>query len=124
MAAPRRNWRVSRQWRRERAWRNRRTWMSGQSLKAGARLKSAVSDVQIMILRAPAGPLDPRCHGVPMLPVTDAPSAGAAADEAFAGECLTGKRYVDQSEAIELLCTNGGAGVLSLGSVRLAIKQA
>ena len=98
--------------------------MSGQILKAGARLRSAVSDVQIMVLRAPAGPLDLQCYGAPMLPVADAPRAGTAADEAFAGECLTGKRYVDESETIELLCTKGGAGALSLGAVRLAIKQA
>jgi hypothetical protein len=103
---------------------NWRTSMSGLTLKAGARLRSAVSDVQIMVLRAPAGPLDVRCHGVAMLPVADAPGADTAADEAFAGECLTGKRYVDEAETIEVLCTKGGAGLLSLGAVALAIKQA
>lgn len=98
--------------------------MSGVAVKAGARLKSAVSETQIMVLRAPAPELDLRCGGHPMLPVAGEAAPAAAMDPDFAGECLTGKRYVDDGETMEFLCTKGGAGALSVGATKLQIKQA
>jgi hypothetical protein len=37
---------------------------------------------------------------------------------------LIGKRYVDVSEAVELLCTSSGAGVLSCDDAPMTIKAA
>lgn len=93
------------------------------TLKAGARCKSAVCDTQMMVIKAPAGELDLRCGGVAMLAAT-ATASGETADAAFMGETLIGKRYVNADESLELLCTKGGKGLLSLGSVALEIKQA
>jgi hypothetical protein len=94
------------------------------ALKAGARLKSAVCDTQVMVIKAPAGELTLSCGGVEMLAPTAAAPAGAQLDSAHAAETLIGKRYVNADESIELLCTKGGKGSLSLNGVALEIKQA
>ena len=52
------------------------------------------------------------------------PPAGGALDPALSGETLIGKRYVNADESLELLCTKGGKGTLSLDGVALEIKQA
>jgi hypothetical protein len=89
------------------------------ALKLGAKLKSAVCDTQIMVIRTLPGDLDLRCGGVPM----DSEVEGVSLDSEFADGSLIGKRYVDEAERIELLCTKGGAGSLSLGVAKLLIKQ-
>lgn len=91
--------------------------------KAGARFKSAVCDTQVMVIKAPAGEADLCCGGAPMIGPNDAGSGGQP-DPAHAGETLIGKRYVNADESVELLCTKGGKGSLSLGGVALGIKQA
>lgn len=92
------------------------------ALKPGARFKSAVCDTQVMVVKAPPGEHDLRCGGAVMI----APTAAASGmpDAAFAGETLIGKRYVNEDESLELLCTKGGQGSLSLGSTALDVKQA
>lgn len=95
-----------------------------KTLKAGLRLKSAVCATEVMVIRAPAGELDLRCGGAAMLATGETAPAGAALDAAFAGGSLVGKRYVDAAEALEILCTKGGNGALSLGSVALEVKIA
>ena len=98
--------------------------MSGSVLKAGARLKSAVCDTQIMVLRVPAEALDLRCGGTPMIAMQETPAPGVTLDGGFADATLTGKRYVDEAETMEFLCTKGGAGGLSVAAVKLLVKQA
>ena len=113
------------------------------ALKAGARFKSAVCDTQVMVIKSPPGEHELRCGGADMLGgsgsgipagsphlgvlpgggIATAP-AGAALDPAQAGETLIGKRYVNADESLELLCTKGGKGSLSLGGTPLEIKQA
>jgi hypothetical protein len=93
-------------------------------LKAGARLKSAVCETQIMVLRVPPAPLEIGCGGHPMIAMQETAPAGLVLEAAFAEPSLTGKRYVDEGETMEFLCTKGGAGALSVDGVRLAVKQA
>lgn len=94
----------------------------GTMLKAGSRYKSAVSDVQVMVVKAPAGEHTLLCGGAEML------AANAAAAEASAapadGETLIGKRYVNADESLELLCTKGGKGTIVFNGTALEIKQA
>ena len=89
------------------------------ALKAGARFKSAVSDTQVMVIKAPPGEFELSCGGVSMIGPNDAVQAGAPE-----GETLIGKRYVNADESLELLCTKGGKGALALDGVALEIKQA
>jgi hypothetical protein len=93
-------------------------------LKAGARFKSAVCDTQVMVIKAPAGEFDLRCGGVEMVPPSVTPPAAVQMLPTLTGETLIGKRYVNADESIELLCTKGGKGILSLDSTPLEIKQA
>jgi hypothetical protein len=98
--------------------------MSAKIYKPGQRLKSAVCETQIIILRAPSEPIELQCGGAEVL-AFDAPSpADAKLDPAFAEPSLTGKRYVDEGETLEFLCTKGGAGGLSVNGTALAVKQA
>ena len=94
------------------------------ALKAGAKLKSAVCDTQLMVVKAPAGEYDIRCGGLEMLAGTATAPEGAQLDPAQAEGTLIGKRYVDAEEKVELLCTKGGKGSLSIGSEALDVKQA
>lgn len=96
--------------------------MAKTALKAGGRFKSATSDAQVMVIKAPAGEFELSCGGAPMV-VVGAPETGVQAP-ADAGETLIGKRYVNHDESLELLCTKGGKGTLELDGVALAIKQA
>ncbi len=96
----------------------------GMALKAGSRFKSAVCDTQVMVIKAPAGEHELACGGAVMIAPTAAAPAGVALDGAHAGDSLIGKRYVNADESLELLCTKGGKGSLSLNGTPLEVKQA
>jgi hypothetical protein len=93
-------------------------------LKLGSRHKSAVCDTQVMVIRATQEPVDLRCGGVPMIDANAEAPPGAILDAAFAAGSLIGKRYIDGADRIELLCTKGGKGSLSIGETPLDVKQA
>jgi hypothetical protein len=93
-------------------------------LKPGMRLKSQVCDTQLVVVRAPAGPVDVRCGGVPAIEVAGVAEAGLEIDSAFADGTLLGKRYADDEAGLELLCAKPGAGSLSIGETKLEVKGA
>lgn len=92
-------------------------------LRPGIRLASATCDTQVVVVRAPAETdVDLRCGGRPMrdigtdderLPIT---SVGEAAQ--------LGKRYADEELGLEVLCTRGGEGALTVGDSPLFVKGA
>ena len=92
-------------------------------LRAGSRLKSVVCDTEVIAVKAPSGDLDVRCGGVAMA------DAGAGAERAGDPEVgaaegtLMGKRYVNDDESLELLCTKPGAGSLGIGDSLLVLKE-
>jgi hypothetical protein len=92
-------------------------------LKPGLRLKSAVCSTEVMVIRSAGGEALLACGGAEMLAVTEAPVAGATLDPAQAQGSLIGKRYIDAAEALEILCTKGGEGSLSVDGAALSIKQ-
>ncbi len=95
----------------------------GATLKAGSRFKSAVCDTQVMVIKAPAGEFDLCCGGAEMIAPT-ATGTGTQVDAAHAAGTLIGKRYVNADESVELLCTKGGNGSLSLNGTPMEVKQA
>ncbi len=97
--------------------------MATAALKAGSRFKSAVSDAQVMVIKAPPGEHSLSCGGTDML-AASAESGDAQLDATDVGEVLIGKRYVNEDESLELLCTKGGKGSLSCDGGLLEIKQA
>jgi hypothetical protein len=94
-------------------------------LKPGTRLVSTVCATNVIVVKSSDNDLDIRCGGHPMLAAADAGDGPSAAgpEPGFDGGSLTGKRYVDADDQIELLCTVAGAGALSLGDDALVIKD-
>jgi hypothetical protein len=91
-------------------------------LRPGLKLNSAISDAQVIVVRAPAADADLRCGDVPMVEGAPPPRAG---DNLPAGEgLLTGKRYSDADGTIELICTKPGPGLLTLDGRPLSVKAA
>ncbi len=96
-------------------------------LKAGTRLRSAVSDAEVVVVRAPAGDVELTCGGVPMVAGDSGAPTGAAAGAVAPGtegSVVLGKRYVDPDDTIEVLCTKAGEGALALGGTELVLKSA
>ncbi|MEZ5140446.1 MAG: hypothetical protein R2702_15380 [Acidimicrobiales bacterium] len=93
-------------------------------LKPGLRLESATCDTQVVVVKAPkdVADVDVRCGGEPMREL------GAGGDRLpVAGEgdaTLLGKRYEDAGLGLELLCTQGGDGALTVGEAPLLVKGA
>lgn len=93
----------------------------GQIYKPGTKLSSAVCKTQIMALRVPAEELDITCGGAPMQ-VGDPAELGTPSGENSG--TLVGKRYTDEGETMEFLCTRGGDGSVSVNGTPLGIKAA
>ncbi|RMD82306.1 MAG: hypothetical protein D6815_09570 [Candidatus Dadabacteria bacterium] len=93
-------------------------------LKVGSRMKSAVCSTEVIVIAAPAGDVDLRCGGVPMLAPDETPPDGVKLDPSAAGGTALGKRYVNEAGDLEVLCTKAGEGSLSVGDTPLVLKEA
>jgi len=95
-----------------------------KTLKPGLRLRSAVCSTEIMVIRAPGIDAELGCGGVPMIGMTETAPEGAAILAGQGQGTLVGKRYVDERDAVEVLCTRGGEGSLALDGIAMSVKQA
>lgn len=93
-------------------------------LKAGTRLRSAVCDVEVIVVKTPPTAVDLRCGGHPMLAVDAARPDGLAAGAGFEEGSLLGKRYTNEDGSLEVLCTKAGPSSLSDGDTPLRLKEA
>ena len=91
-------------------------------LKVGARLRSAVDDTQVIVVRAPANPVEITCGGHPLLPIDAEVRSGTAIIRGRDSGTILGKRNVDADSDLELLCTKGGSAALFVGDTPLSIK--
>lgn len=91
-------------------------------LRPGDRLASTVCTTTVVVIRAPAGrrPLI-ACGGSPMVPADSAQQPRPGGDTATT---LIGKRYVDATGAVELLCISSGPGELSCDGAVMTTKAA
>jgi hypothetical protein len=89
-------------------------------LKPGSRWRSAVSPVEVVVVRAPTTTGVLACGGVAMV-ASGAPVEAAAPP---AGQTLMGKRYQDEASGLEALCAKGGPGELSFDGRALTIRDA
>ncbi len=90
-------------------------------LRPGARFQSTVCLTEAIVVKG-IGSANLTCGGADMVPVGTATRSGEPQPDA-AGGSLLGKRYGDQGERIELLCTKAGTGSMALDGEVLAIKQ-
>src|SRR5690606_13706594 len=80
----------------------RQVSMKTLALKPGMRLKSAVSDVQVMVVKSNPGQVVNLCCGeVPMLEANEEAS-GEHAEADLQVKTLMGKRYVNPDQTVEL----------------------
>jgi hypothetical protein len=93
-------------------------------LRPGQKLHSAVCDAQVVVVRAPSDDVELGCGGAPLLDDGQDASGGAALDATLGDAALLGKRYADEELGLELLCTRGGAGALTLNGQVLPLKGA
>lgn len=89
-------------------------------MKSGIKLKSLVCDTEVLVIRA--GETLVECGGAPMAEVRS--GTLAALNPNFSGGTKIGKRYVDSSGGVELLCVKQGVGSLAIDGVTLEIKEA
>ena len=83
--------------------------------RPGMRLYSSVCDSEVMVIRY-QGSGEICCGGHAMSDKSDSPAAkNSSMDENLAGGTLMGKRYVDASNSLEILCVKPGKGSLSCG---------
>ncbi|MDE0116584.1 MAG: hypothetical protein OXT07_08195 [bacterium] len=92
-------------------------------LKPGSRLKSSVCDTELIVVKAPDGDVDITCGGSPMADPANAERSGEVAAGAADGTAL-GKRYVNEDESLEVLCTKPGDGSLAMAGTPLSLKEA
>lgn len=93
-------------------------------LKPGTRLFSAVCATELIAVKAPTGEINLTIGGAtPVLTAADRSGSAAVAD-GHGGGALMGKRYVDNENTIELLCTKAGEGLPALDGEVLATKEA
>ncbi|HEY5096871.1 MAG TPA: hypothetical protein VII46_02445 [Acidimicrobiales bacterium] len=92
------------------------------NLKPGLRLSSQVCDGEIVVIKG-SGEHALECGGAPTVPVGDsAAHRGAPADDLSDGTLL-GKRYTNDEETVEILCTKPGVGTLTFDGQVLTLKE-
>jgi hypothetical protein len=94
------------------------------TLRPGARLFSAVCETEMIAVKAPSGELDITIGGVAPLASASERNGSGAVVEGHGGGSSMGKRYVDEAETLELLCTKSGEGVAAIGGELLRLKEA
>jgi hypothetical protein len=72
--------------------------------RAGQQLVSAVDSTAVIVIKAPATECAVTCGGVAM--------------------ALAGKRYTDEADTIQVLCTKAGRGTLAVDGKPLQIQAA
>ena len=94
------------------------------SLKPGTRLFGAADTTEVIVVKAPSEPIDLRIGGHPALLDASGRSDSLQVDTPPEAAPLMGKRYVDESGNLELLCTKAGTGAIAIGDELCTVKGA
>jgi hypothetical protein len=93
-------------------------------LKPGSRWKSAVCDTELVVVRPPKSAVSLECGGLPVIPHAGARPEGASVAANHAGGSQAGKRYADPESGLEVLCSKGGAGSVSIDGRPIGVTEA
>ena len=93
-------------------------------LKPGTRLFGAACTSEFIVVRAPGGPVDLLIGGHAALTSADDRADGLTVTTDAADKPAMGKRYVDEDDTLEVLCTKPGDGAVSIGDTLLHRKDA
>ena len=92
-------------------------------LKPGSRWTSSVCDTEVIVVKGPPDEGELTCGGGTMGAAGEEPMAGARDSGASEGTVL-GKRYGDDDDTMEGLCTKPGTGSLGANGASLQLKEA
>lgn len=94
------------------------------TVKAGTRLYGATCTTELIVVKASATELELTIGGHPAL--TDAAGRTGGTDilDGHGGGARMGKRFVDQADTVEVLCTKAGEGLPALAGEVLVLKDA
>lgn len=91
------------------------------AFRPGDQLASTTSTTRVVVVRVTSGAApEITCGGQPMVPAEGARPQSADAEAVT----LIGKRYVDATDAVELLCTFSGRGELCCDGAPMTLKAA
>jgi hypothetical protein len=93
-------------------------------LKPGSRWKSAVCDTEVVVVRPPKSDASLECGGHPMVAHAAAKPDGLSIALDHSAGAQMGKRFADEESGLEVLCSKGGAGSLSLDGRAISAKDA
>lgn len=93
-----------------------------RKLSPGSRWMSTVCSTEVVVLKAPATELSLDCGGAVMVAVGVPRDPGRAPAADRSGGTLLGKRYADEAAGLEVLCTKGGQGSLSINNRTLVLR--
>ena|SRR3954463_5539785 len=91
-------------------------------LKPGGRYRSQVCETEVIIVRPLPGDVDLTCGGQPIIDHAESASGGTPAAGLDTGTQM-GKRYTEDTGALEVLVTKPGAGTLAIGTTPLVLKD-
>jgi hypothetical protein len=77
----------------------------------------------VIVVKGPPDEVELTCGGVTMVTAGEEPAAGTLDDGASEGTLL-GKRYVNDDDTMEVLCTKPGTGSLGANGTSLQLKEA
>jgi hypothetical protein len=89
-----------------------------RKLQPGSRWRSAVCETEVVVVRAPAGPVVLRIGGADVVASDAVRPSDARLDDALADGTLLGKRYHDEPSGLEVLCTRSGTGTITVDGRR------
>lgn len=92
-------------------------------LRPGTKLSSQCCPAEVVVVRAPSGPVDLSCGGHPMVAAAEAGERNKEPSTDIANRAVMGKRYVSVDGELEVLCTKGGEGALVAGGEFMEIKE-
>lgn len=93
-------------------------------LKPGGRYRSQVCTTEVIVVRPIPGDVDLTCGGAPMIDHAEAAPEGQSPAAGLDTGTTMGKRYTDETGALEVLVTKNGAGTLAIGTTPLTAKEA
>jgi hypothetical protein len=93
------------------------------TFRAGQQLVSAVDGTAVIIIRAPDVECTLTCGGAEMTAAGE-PVSAAEPDRSLMGGTQIGKRYTDEADTLQVLCTKAGDGTLALDGKPLVIQAA
>jgi hypothetical protein len=91
--------------------------------RAGQQLVSAVDTTAVIVIKASAGECTLTCGGAAMVAAGE-PFSAVEPDPSLMGGTQIGKRYVDEADTFQVLCTKAGGGTLALDGKPLVIQAA